>query len=207
MGRIAFSAILLCSLAIRASSQGWERSEKTDQLRGSHFSQFVLNGKFLVAPTNTKVGDVPKMVLHCLDQPHSIGYRVYKNGRFLSGYISTGTVLDSQVAMREGLLTTRFPVVVEATYRLDAGKLQSEAWGISTDRTAAFFRDTTLNNFLYAHTTQHRENTNPAVQKIVLGLSEAFAGEIQMQFDLPDPAEVAETCGVTYHKGTTRVAK
>jgi hypothetical protein len=46
----------------------------------------------------------------------------------------------------------------------------------------------------------HNEGTNPQVQKIILGVSEYLAAQIQMEFDFPDSTAVADACGVIEHK-------
>jgi hypothetical protein len=53
--------------------------------------------------------------------------------------------------------------------------------------------------FVYGHFLRHKENTNEQVHKVIIGLEEAFAGEVQIQFDMPDVMEVAETCGAVMH--------
>lgn len=58
----------------------------------------------------------------------------------------------------------------------------------------------TFANLLYAHHLYHKENTNPQVRKVVLGVNEYLGGEIVMQFDFPDSTEVADACGVIWHK-------
>ena len=111
-----------------------------------------------------------------------------------------GSVVNSQVTVREGLLETSFPVVVPAEFRLDEGKLQTENWSVSTDHSAAFLGGETLNNFLYGHVMRHKEGTTDQVHRIIIGIDEAFAGEVQMTFDMPDATPVAEACGVILHK-------
>ena len=58
-----------------------------------------------------------------------------------------------------------------------------------------------LNNLLYGHLMPHKEWTNsPQVRKIILGVSEYLAAQIQIEFDLPESTEVADACGVIEHK-------
>ena len=45
----------------------------------------------------------------------------------------------------------------------------------------------------------HKENTSPPVKKVVIGFDEYLGGEVVMQFDMPDPTEVAEAW-VIWHK-------
>ena len=46
----------------------------------------------------------------------------------------------------------------------------------------------------------HKENTNPPVRKILIGVPEYLGTEIQAEFDMPEPSVVAEVCGVVVHK-------
>lgn len=197
-----FAVLALSALAgEEAHSQAvWQRSVVDDPLRKASFGQFLLQGKYLVAPTTQKSGEFPALVVRCSAGPHSVGYHVFVNGTFLAGYLVTGVIVNSQVTIHEGLLGTSFPVVVPVMFRLDEGKLQTENWSTSTDRSAAFFGSITLNNLLYGHIYRHKENTTEQVRKVIIGLDEAFAGEVQIQFDMPDATEVAEACGAVLHK-------
>ena len=89
-------------------------------------------------------------------------------------------------------------------YRLDDGeKLQNiSLWSHSTDYSSVFFSNTDLNTLLYGHfmpCTRRNHDAGP-VKKVVIGLYEYLGGEVVMQFDMPDPSEVVEACGVIWHK-------
>jgi len=83
---------------------------------------------------------------------------------------------------------------------LDEGKLQTDNWSTSTDHSSAFFNDLALNTLLYGHFMPRKEDTNEQVHKVIIGIDEALAGEVQIQFDMPDATAVAEACGVVMHK-------
>ena len=153
-----------------------------------------------MAPKSQKADEVPALVVNCSPGRHSVGYHVFVNGAFLAGYLVTGTVVGSQVAIHEGLFGSSFPIVVPVTFRVDEGKLQTDNWRVSTDHTSAFFDSDFFNNLLYGHALRHKENTSPQTRTVILGLNEAFAQEVQIQFDMPDVTEVAETCGAVLHK-------
>src|ERR1700680_2113277 len=187
MKRSILVAILaLASLGNAHCQERWQRSTINDALRSVSFSQFVLQGKYLTAPNNQKPGEFPALVVRCSAEPHSVGYHVFVNGSFLAGYLFTGMIVNSQVTIREGLLGTSFPVIVPVLFRLDEGKLQTENWKTSTDHSAAFFGSDTLNTLIYGHSLRHKENTTEQVHKVIIGIDEAFAGEVQIQFDMPD---------------------
>jgi hypothetical protein len=52
------------------------------------------------------------------------------SGKFVEGWIATGAVLNSEVGDHGPS--------VSVEYRLDSGKLQSDAWDVSTDHSAIF---------------------------------------------------------------------
>lgn len=205
------SATLLLSLvSVAASGQQpqlttppkqstWVREEKSDPLRGNQFSKFSLEGKYLTPPRNAAPGAAPTMVVRC--ESGSFGHG-HAHGKFLEGYIFVGSVVETHVSY-----DSSSRVAVE--YRLDDGKLQSDGWSHSTDYSSIFFGADTIaggtgsvvfNNLLYGHMLPHKENTNPQVRKVVIGVPEYLGGEVVMQFDLPDSTDVAETCGVIWHK-------
>ncbi len=138
----AFTLIALGSLHSQAT---WRRSTVDDALRITSFTQFILQGKYLVAPKTQQPGEFPALVVRCSAVPRSVGYHVSVNGKFLAGYLVSGTIVNSQVTIHEGLLGTSSPVVVPVTFRLDEGKLQTENLHSSTDHSAAFFGEPTLN--------------------------------------------------------------
>jgi hypothetical protein len=197
---ILVAMLNLVTLGNAHSQIAWQRSTVNDPLRKASFTQFILQGKYLAAPTTQKPGELPALVVRCSAGTHSVGYHIFVNGTFLAGYLVTGTIVNSEVTIHEGVFGTSFPVVVPVMFRLDEGKLQTENWNTSTDRSAAFFGSITLNNLLYGHIYRHKENTTEQVRKAIIGLDETFAGEVQIQFDMPDATGVAEACGVVLHK-------
>ena len=189
-----------CVLVFAAiASTSWQREEKTDPLRGNTFSQFSLAGKFLTPPRNAPNAN-PTMIVRCVPGKDKRGHT---NGKFKEGYIFVGRVTDTSVS-ENGNST------VAVQFRLDDGKLQSESWGRSTDFSSIFFTHPNcplcgsgypiFANLLYGHAMYHKENSNPQVRKVVIGVSEYLGGEIVMQFDMPDATEVAEACGIVWHK-------
>jgi len=160
---------------------------QTDALRGTSYIQFSLAGRFLTGP-KLESANSPTLVLKCIPGEHTVGHNLFTNGRYLASYLVVGAVLDAGVK----------GVVVQ--YRLDGGKLQTELWSQSTDFSAVFFSGDTLNILLYGHFLPHKENTSPAVRKLVIAAHEYLASEIVMQFDLPDPGPPSEACGLVVHK-------
>ncbi len=187
------------STSVNGEFAPWQREEMSDPLRGTKFSQFSLDGKFLTPPRD-KPNGTPTMIVRCISGK---GNRGHTNGKFINGYVHVGGVMNSEVSENGN-------VVVAVEFRLDDGKLQSESWGRSTDFSSIFFTHPNcplcgsgyllFANLLYGHMMYHKENTNPQVRKVVIGVSEYLGGEVVMQFDMPDATDVAETCGVIWHK-------
>lgn len=182
-----------------AQTPAWTSEQKTDPLRGTSFMQFTLLGKFLTAPRGPGAAPNPLMVVKCSPGRNRFGHT---NGKFMDGYIVIGSVLNTEVDSGGN-------VNVPVQFRLDDGKLQNDAWSHSTDYSAVFFghlggvvntAPDVFNNLLYGHILPHKENTNPQVRKIVIGLDEYLGGEVVLQFDLPDSTNVADSCGVIWHK-------
>jgi hypothetical protein len=83
---------------------------------------------------------------------------------------------------------------------LDDKKIQTGYWTPSTDFGGAFFQSIEFDNLLYGHMLPHKEGTGEPVHKVVIAANEYLATQIVAQFDMPDPTQVAEACGVTIHK-------
>ena len=182
-------AFILISMA---HAQTWTETDKSDQLHQASFKEFSLLGKFLVAPQHSSL-TAPVLVLHCQPGRHDHrGTKSYSSGNLVEGWIAIGAVLDSHVGS--------FGPCVSVEFRLDEKKLQQDCWGRSTDHSGIVINDIRLNNLLYGHLMPHNEGTNPQVQKIILGVSEYLAAQIQMEFDFPDSTAVADACGVIEHK-------
>jgi len=182
------TAVLTAAAVVLSQSPGtvWNKEERTDALRGTHYLQFVLTGHFLTPPR--QADSPPRLVVQCLPGEHSAGYHIFRNGLYVASYLIVGPVLDSQLT---GLTVQ---------YRLDDGKIQTERWGISTDFSSAFFPVATLNNLLYGHAMAHTEGSSAPVRKLVVAANEFVGGEIVIQFDMPEPDSVAEACGVIVHR-------
>jgi hypothetical protein len=192
MAQRAFSVLALLvsfSAGVFAQPAGWAKEQKTDPLRGTNYVVYKLDGKFLAPPRQIKPDALPSIILQCTPGSFTRGHL---HGRLLKGYVYVGTVIDTQVSSLSGS--------VRAKFRLDDGKLQDAPWSHSTDYSSVFFDDTDLNTLLYGHFMPHKENTSPPVKKVVIGFDEYLGGEVVMQFDMPDPTEVADACGVIWHK-------
>jgi hypothetical protein len=179
---IFFSALTTSALAAQQRNT-WQREEKSDPLHGTDYTQFTLEGKYLVAPRH---GDPepPLLILQCTEGGHQHGGKA--GGKLLAGYFDVDAALDFQ----------EDDVLVE--YRLDDGKLQQTAWSRSTDGGGASFDEKDVEKLLYG--SSRKESTNPPVRKVILGVPERLGSEIEAEFNMPDPSEVAGACGIGTHK-------
>lgn len=180
---------LLSSTLFAQEITHWTKDEKVDPLREVKFLQFSLAGRFLTPPRDAGQNAKPTIILRCISGGFSHGHA---RGKLQNGYIYVRTVVNTQ--------TSEAGTSVPVQFRLDEGKLQSASWSHSTDYSSIFFEDIDLNTMLYGHFMPHKENTSPPVKKIVIGIDEYLGGEVVMQFDLPDSSEVADACGVIWHK-------
>jgi hypothetical protein len=194
-----FIGLFFATVALGQTPPQWHREQKTDPARGVSFTQFSLTGKFLTPPQNSSPTN-PAMFIRCIPVSNHHGHT---KGKFLEGYIWVGGHINYDVSETG---TSFVPV----EFRLDDGKLQSERWGRSADPSAVFFADPTcascekgyevFANLLYGRREFRKQDANPQVRKIVIGVDELLGSEIVMQFDLPDATEVAEACGIIWHK-------
>ena len=185
----ASAAVLgLClSIVCLAESTKWEREDKTDPLRGTSYSQYTLTGKFLTPPKMATT-EAPVFIVKCIPGGH----------RRVSGGYTNGKLLDAYIIARGVVNHSSSNAFVQ--YRLDDGKMHKEYWGVGTDGTAIFPPEIELNTVLYGHFMKHKEGTNDPTKKLVMGVNEYLGAEIVMQFDLPDPAEMADACGLLIRK-------
>ncbi len=173
--------------AQQATSPQWIRESKSDNFSGASYLEFILPGKFVDKP---KYGNTaaPGLRVRCQPGKHSVGYHVYTMGRTISSALVIGDTVDAH-----GYGTA-------VMYRLDDGRPQVEVWQQSTDFAGVFFPEATLRNVLYGHILPHKENSGAPVHKLVVAVDENGAGRVVMQFDLPDPTELADSCGQITHK-------
>lgn len=193
MKRIAALAIAFVLLTLGVHAQGapeWSRAAKTDQLTGASSVEFTLLGKFLAAPNGPGAAARPALVARCSPGERSWGHF---GGKFLEGYVLVGSVVDTHGSIvREAGIPVR--------YRLDDGKVQSGTWTESTNYAGVFFSWADFANLLYGHMLPHKENSSPPVRKVVISIPEFQAADIVAQFDMPEPSEVADACGITRRK-------
>ena len=170
-----------------SGASSWQRKDYTDSFSGNALVSFSLTGRFLDAPQRGHL-ESPVWVTVCEPKASHNGKNLYE-GLLSKSYIDFGTVLNS-----------RSPSSVPIIYRLDDGKPNSDTWTTGTDLTAAFLSRDALNTVLYGHFLPHRAGSNPPTKKLVLKVDEFQAASIVVEFDIPDPDQMARACGTTYHQ-------
>lgn len=177
------------------ASRNWTTSQKTDPLRGNSYTLFMLEGKFLTAPSKPDVPN-PVMILRCEVGKHRATSGIHNghvNGKLLAGYIVAGGVVDTAADFASA-------GTVPVEFRLDDGKLQSRDWNHSKDYSAVFFGEVDFWTILYDHMLLHKENTSPQVRKLVIGVPQFLGSDVVIQFDFPESTEVSDACGAIWHK-------
>lgn len=200
--------VFLLVPACALSQERWTRMEKTDALRGTKSARFTLEGKFLEAPQQSKMSS-PTFVVDC--DPSKWRDSMHQHGKLLDAYIAVGAVLDTKVDVASGAGGQGVINGLHVQYRLDDGKVHSEFLAHSTDFSAIFlsspehglfgdFKDIILSELLYTHKAAYKENTSVPARKAVIRVSEYLGSDITMEFDFPDPTEVADSCGLFLYK-------
>jgi len=183
---VVLALVCLASLCV-PQTEKWIREDKTDPLRGTNYSLFYIEGKFLTPPQKA-TDDMPRFFAKCVPGGHKRVNGGYINGKLLAAYVAVHFPVG-----RPGNGTA-------VHYRLDDGKMHNETWDISDDGRELFLPEIEFNTVLYGHFTKHKEGTNPPVRKLVLGVNEHRGSEVVIQFDMPDPAEMADGCGALIRK-------
>lgn len=169
------------------SAQSWTATVLKDPMTDVSYTRYVLTGSF-VETTERGDGSQPLFILECIPGEHHRGsYEL--GGSLIKAYFAFGTVLNT-------LPGKGVPVL----FRRDGGKPASEIWGAGTAGTAAFPPVASLNEVLFGHILPHRENSSPAVQKLLISADEYLASRVTAQFLLPSDDAVYETCGLEYKK-------
>ena len=182
-----FLGVVCLASACVPQTEKWIREDKTDPLRGTNYAVFHIDGKFLTPPRNPKA-ETPSFLVKCTPGGHKRVNGGYINGKLLAAYVTMEAVVGR-------------PGNGAAVHcRLDDGKMHNESWEISDDGRELFLPEIEFNTVLYDHFTKHKEGTNPPVRKLVLEVNERRGDEVVIQFDMPDPTDMADACGALIRK-------
>jgi hypothetical protein len=177
---VLFASAFAFGQSTGTDANEWHSGVKSDPLTGKSYTLFTLNGKFLVPPSRANT-DPPLISLRCDPSPD--------HGRILGKLVDGFIVVNAVIDIKNGDTPT-------VQYRLDDGKLQS-AYDVSysTDYQAMHINGLLLNNMIWGHNLFHKPGSSPQVRKFVIAVQEHLAGQVVMQFDMPDAKQVAAACG------------
>jgi hypothetical protein len=190
-------AIILVVLTLSSASPGqeaspgasaeWKYSKQDDPLHGTSFDQFVLEGKYLIPPSQTK-REEPSLVAQCSD------------GKLRKGFLIVGAVLQHAEDSRGVARSLKGRTQAHVEMRWDEKKKPDNGWWeISNDGQGLFFDRQELVKLMTGKLLGHPSETSSLVHRLFLGVTEAFGNQVVMQFDMPkDPTEIVQTCGLEW---------
>jgi hypothetical protein len=164
-----------------AAGPDWQESQRTDY-HGAPYTQFILTGRFVKRP-HGEVTAPPSLVVNCEPSKESRWSRV----GFREATLRVGTNLKIDYIEPEEIRGMSYDPKVTVRYRLDDGKEEQEEWAPGADKTSSLINKDTVRKFLGAHT-------------VLISVNEDGAGEVEMQFDLPDPGKVSQACHLKIHR-------
>jgi hypothetical protein len=181
-----FVPLAFCVLAFsvttpqkQSSSRGWKQTQRTDTVRGA-YTRFTLVGKFVKSP-QSDTSNRPAMVVDCST------YNRSHRSKFWRGSLVVGDPLKIDWVEPEQIEVMSYYPKVAVVYRLNDGKEDKENWTPGTNKTSASFPKSSFEKILRAQTLELTADDNRG-------------SEVVMQFDMPDPTPVEQTCEVDVHK-------
>jgi hypothetical protein len=164
-----------------AAGPDWQASQRTDY-HGTTYTQFTLAGRFVKRP-HADVTAPPSLVVNCEPTKES---RWSRQG-FRDASLRVGTNLKIDYIEPEEIRGMSYDPKVTVRYRLDDGKEEQEEWAPGADKTSSSLPKEALKKLLQAHT-------------VLITANEDAAGEVEMQFDMPDPGKVSQACHLKIHR-------
>jgi hypothetical protein len=160
-----------------AAAQVWRQTQETDTARSFNFARYTAVGKFL--GPRSQVANRPALVVDCIPGTGSHADK----GKFLAANLLVGTALKIVYVEPEEIHGTSYFPKVAVRYHTDGAKDQEEKWSAGTDKSSAAVPKELLKRFLRART-------------LAVTADDESGSPIAMQFDLSDPALVAQGCDV-----------
>ncbi len=164
-----------------ANGPDWQASQRTDY-HGAPYTQFILTGRFVKRP-HADVTAPPSLVVNCEPTKES---RWSRPG-FRDATLRVGAFLKIDYIEPEEIRGMSYDPKITVRYRLDDGKEEHEEWAPNSDKTVSSLPKEALKKLLEAHT-------------VLLTVNEDGAGEVEMQFDMPDPGKVSQACYLKVHR-------
>jgi len=166
-----------------APAQKWRQLQKPESAGTPAYIQFTLPGKFVKWPEKD-ASNRPTLEVDCRSDETSPGPR----DRLLHAYLLAGTPLTVQYVEPDAITTgISYFQKVSVRYRLDNRKEKKEQWSPGPDKNSVSIPKDVLKKMLEAHS-------------VLITVNEDKAAEVSTQFEMPGSSEVAQTCGIGYHK-------
>lgn len=176
---LASFALSVRSQQQQSSSQGWKQTQRSDTVRGA-YTRFTFVGKFIQSPQGDS-SNRPAMVVDCSS------YNRSHKSKFWRGSLVVGDPLKIDWVEPEQIEVMSYYPKVAVVYRLNDGKEDKENWTPGTNKTSASFPKSSLQKILRAQTLELTAEDNHGLKVV-------------MQFDMPDPTQVEQTCDVDVSK-------
>lgn len=176
---LASLALSVRSQQQQSLSQGWKQSQLTDTVRGA-YTRFTLVGKFVKSPQGD-ASSRPAMVVDCSS------YNRSHKSKFWRGSLVVGDPLKIDWVEPEQIEVMSYYPKVAVVYRVNDGKEDRENWTPGTNKTSASFPKSSLQKILRTQTLELTAEDNHGLQVVI-------------QFDMPDPTHVEQTCDVDVGK-------
>jgi hypothetical protein len=179
-----FVPLALASIAFsgtkpqQSSSPEWRQTQRTDDVRGA-YTRFTLVGKFLKSPEGD-TANRPALVVDCSS------YNRSHRSKFWRGNMVVGDPLKIDWVEPEEIHGISYFPKVAVEYRLNDGKEEKENWTPGTEKTSASFSKGSFEKMLRAQTVEITAEDN-------------HGSQVVMQFYMPDPTPVEQSCDVDFH--------
>jgi hypothetical protein len=167
------------SSAQTSSATQWRRTEKDDPNRERRLIQFTLKGSFVKSPRN-EAPNRPALLVSCVPGRHDD-----TEGKFSDAQILVGSPLKIDYVEPLQLTTgNSYNPDVDVQFRADDRKIQTMRWLAGADKISAAIPKDAVKEMLRAHI-------------VLMTVHEKDAGEVEMHFDMPDPAQIEKACDIS----------
>jgi hypothetical protein len=164
------------------SANAWRQSQRTNAADAYSYSRFTLLGKFLTSSRDA-VPNRPAFVVDCIPAEESPRSR----GTFLAGNLIVGTPLEIIYVEPEEIRGISYFPKVAVRYRTDnSAREEEQQWSPTSDNTSASIPKHSLKEILRART-------------VAITAKDEQGRQVAMQFDMPDPSLVEQSCNVKGH--------
>jgi hypothetical protein len=164
------------------SMNAWLQSQRTNVADAYGYSRFTLLGKFITSSRDA-AANRPAFVVDCIPADESPRSRA----TFLAGNLIVGTPLKIVYVEPEEIRGISYFPKVAVRYRTDNAKRdEQEQWSPTSDKTSASVPKQSLKELLRART-------------VAITAMDDHGRKVAMQFDMPDPSLVEQSCNVDEH--------